>query len=259
MNYLHILSAKVSLSQHTLIYDIHDAIIDGPPRPRGFGDRPGYTSPFDSNSKYRDRDPPRRDNFPFGRSTSQGGRSRDGSFNSLGLSAPNRGEDRPRRLSTGPGGSPRDDGRQLPPHFSSGFRAPQRRSTSSDRRSPLVIPSDIPSGPQSALSLKSPAMSQATLSPLITESPLQGGSAMPLVDIDEVRRAAMHSAAERARIRRQQEEEEREKEKERARRKAAELEAKFKASEEKKEEQHAKSTEAQVSFVEGVVISDTIT
>ncbi|THH32348.1 hypothetical protein EUX98_g1859 [Antrodiella citrinella] len=57
---------------------------------------------------------------------------------------------------------------------------------------------------------------------------------MPLgVDIDEVRKAAMHSAAERAKLRRQQEEEERERERERARRKAAELEARMKEAEEK--------------------------
>ena len=44
----------------------------------------------------------------------------------------------------------------------------------------------------------------------------------------------MHSAAERAKLRRQQEEEEREKERERARKKAAEIEAKLKAAEEEK-------------------------
>ena len=46
-----------------------------------------------------------------------------------------------------------------------------------------------------------------------------------------VRKAAMHSAAERAKIRRQLEEEEREKERERARKKAAELEEKMKGTE----------------------------
>ena len=69
---------------------------------------------------------------------------------------------------------------------------------------------------------------------------------MPLMDIDEVRRAAMHSAAERARLRRQQEEEEREKEKERARRKAAELEAKMKGETVRTEENEISQTEAQV-------------
>lgn len=49
----------------------------------------------------------------------------------------------------------------------------------------------------------------------------------PAIDDDEVRQAAMHNAAERAKIRRQQEEEEREKAKERAKKKAAELAAKI--------------------------------
>ncbi|THH02479.1 hypothetical protein EW026_g369 [Hermanssonia centrifuga] len=57
---------------------------------------------------------------------------------------------------------------------------------------------------------------------------------MPGVDIEEVRKAAMHSAAERARLRRQQEEEEREREKERARKKAAELEVRLKVTSEVK-------------------------
>lgn len=51
----------------------------------------------------------------------------------------------------------------------------------------------------------------------------------PAIDDDEVLQAAMHNAAERARIRRQQEEQEREKEKERARKKAEELAAKMEA------------------------------
>jgi hypothetical protein len=49
----------------------------------------------------------------------------------------------------------------------------------------------------------------------------------PTIDDDEVRQAAMHIAAERAKIRRQEEEEERERGKERARKKAEELAAKF--------------------------------
>ena len=63
----------------------------------------------------------------------------------------------------------------------------------------------------------------------------------PVVDDDEVRQAAMHNAAERARVRRQQEEEEREKEKERARKKAEELAAKM----------DAQKAEASVSQVSG--------
>lgn len=54
---------------------------------------------------------------------------------------------------------------------------------------------------------------------------------MPVVDIEEVRKDVMQSAAARAKQRRQQEEEAREKEKERARRKADELAAKTKPRE----------------------------
>ncbi|CDO70272.1 hypothetical protein BN946_scf184942.g72 [Trametes cinnabarina] len=63
----------------------------------------------------------------------------------------------------------------------------------------------------------------------------------PIVDLEEVSKAAMHAAAERARLRRQQEEEEREKERQRARRKAAELEARIKAMEEEKAREREKA------------------
>ena len=78
----------------------------------------------------------------------------------------------------------------------------------------------------------------------------------PAIDDDEVRQAAMHNAAERARIRRQQEEEERERAKERARKKAEELAAKIEA-------QKAEASASQVSkeriFPSGCqrVVSDT--
>ena len=67
----------------------------------------------------------------------------------------------------------------------------------------------------------------------------------PAVDDEEVRQAAMHNAAERARIRRQQEEEEREKEKERARKKAEELAAKMEAQ---KTETSASQVNEEYSF-----------
>ena len=71
------------------------------------------------------------------------------------------------------------------------------------------------------------------------------------MDLEEARKAAMHSAAERARLRRQQEEEEREKERERARKKAAELEARLKAPDEGEKapatvQQEKVATEAEV-------------
>lgn len=83
-------------------------------------------------------------------------------------------------------------------------------------------------GPGSVVS----GTSEAALSPPpAVPTPLVG-----VVDEDELRKAAMHTAAERARLRRQQEEEEREKEKERARRKAAELEERILAMKEKEKE-----------------------
>jgi hypothetical protein len=57
---------------------------------------------------------------------------------------------------------------------------------------------------------------------------LTGASA----DMELVRKAAMQSAAERAKLRRQRDEEEREKERERARKKAAELQEKLNPADE---------------------------
>lgn len=124
-----------------------------------------------------------------------------------------------------PSDAARDERRQLPPHLAAIHPpAPLSRSnvqSESSRPSLKVVTQPTNQDP------KSPASSHKALSPLTGERGLQS-STMPLVDLDEVRKAAMQSAAERARIRRQQEEEEREKEKERARRKAAELEEKMK-------------------------------
>jgi serine/arginine repetitive matrix protein 2 len=84
----------------------------------------------------------------------------------------------------------------------------------SPSRSPQLLREDRPLSQSPSLSVRSlsssvhPAMS-------------------PAIDDDEVRQAAMHHAAERAKIRRQQEEEERERAKERARKKAEELAAKM--------------------------------
>jgi hypothetical protein len=87
--------------------------------------------------------------------------------------------------------------------------------------------------------------SAADLSAQVTSpsSPNVAGPPQALIaapaDIELVRKAAMHTSAERARIRRQQEEEEREKERERARRKAAELEEKMKLSEKDRDKEPA--------------------
>jgi len=106
--------------------------------------------------------------------------------------------------------------------------------------------------PQSSVSPSSPSQSPQLLkeeklpqthSPSLSVRSLSSSAhpvMSPAVDDDEVRQAAMHNAAERARIRRQQEEEEREKEKERARKKAEELAAKI-------ETQKAEASASQVS------------
>lgn len=133
---------------------------------------------------------------------------------------------RPRRLSNmGPPPLPssstvdrsKDTERQLPPHLSPLppplHRAPSRGSVRRD--------SAISDEPHPAL----PPSSPRTLS---TQSPITDAKALASnPEYEEASKVAMHTAAERARLRRQQEEEEREKEKERARKKAAELEAKF--------------------------------
>ncbi|TCD70092.1 hypothetical protein EIP91_005074 [Steccherinum ochraceum] len=206
--------------------------IDTSHRSRVFGDRPGFGHP---NDRPRDKDWSRRDPAPHSQRQPQSavdGRPRD-HFNPLGLPhlspVGTRGNDRTRRLSTGPDPLPPPpveggkDGRALPPHLTSLQVPPPQRGP------PSAAPSESATGgPSSAHpTSQSPAASFASLSPRIMDSPLQS-STLPLVDIDEVRKAAMHSAAERARLRRQQEEEERERERERARRKAAELEAKMK-------------------------------
>ena len=96
----------------------------------------------------------------------------------------------------------------------------------------------------------SPGVSSMLLpsrSPILPHVPFDLPNSMPgfsEVDIDEVRKDVMQSAAARAKERRKQEEEEREKEKERARRKAAEIEAKIKAAgiEKEKANQSEKAT-----------------
>ena len=97
------------------------------------------------------------------------------------------------------------------------FVRPHQSSTispSSPFQSPQLPREDGPLSQSPSLSVKSLSSS---VHPAIS----------PAMDDDEVRQAAMHHAAERARLRRQQEEEDREKGKERARKKAEELAAKM--------------------------------
>ncbi|KAF7789230.1 hypothetical protein EIP86_000171 [Pleurotus ostreatoroseus] len=211
----------------------------GPHRHRGFGDHANYGS-WNDSSRPRDRDMSRRDyagSSHMSRTFSQGfdhNRSRD-HYNPPG------GMDRPRRYSN-MGGPPSEalssdaesrDGRQLPPHLSGSYASSSEwRTPSESGRPPLAsLPADAPLAPKSNAS-RSPAVSHASLSPLHVETPLLATpDGLPVSDVEEARKAAMHNAAERARLRRRHEEEEREKEKERARKKAAEIEAKMKAAE----------------------------
>lgn len=227
---------------------------DGPQRSRVFGDRFGG-----EHSRFRDKDGPRRDYGPpphMARTPSESARSRDGDRSHFTPSGPARSpvigtgrlEDHPRRGSMGPPPIPapphapqsqRDDGRQVPPHLAklqTDSQLPAKTAPPPLGRSTLEPPSATSEAP----STHSPAASHASLSPLVE------GSTMPIQDIDEVRKLAMHSAAERAKLRRQQEEAEIERQKERARKKAAELEAKIKAAEEaKRKEAEEKAKEQQ--------------
>ncbi|KAH9947689.1 hypothetical protein B0H21DRAFT_691534 [Amylocystis lapponica] len=250
---------------------------DGPPR----GDNLGHSlaSPLDG-SRFHDRELHRHESVPpphaLGRTPSQSYQSRPKDHNnSPGMpvispvgSGPSDGW--PRRLSTmGPPPPPlpssnefsKISGRQLPPHLSNMGPPPPplRAAPVLEVKSP-VLATNASEPPSTSLSPGrpppvSPVSSLASLSPMMSDKLLQ--STMPLVDVEEVRKAAMHSAAERARLRRQQEEEEREKQKERAMKKAAELEEKMKAPEAKSPLQsdvHAQVTEDQaVEFIEEAI------
>ncbi|KAH9937451.1 uncharacterized protein B0H18DRAFT_970690 [Fomitopsis serialis] len=127
----------------------------------------------------------------------------------------------------------RELSRQLPPHLSE-MRSPQHGgraplSPDAHRRETSGLTAEPP--PDTSRPVVVSADSQAVASPILpTDS--APPSAAPVVDLNEVHKKEMQSAAERARLRRQQEEEERERERERARKKAAELEPRLKAKEE---------------------------
>ncbi|KAH9853130.1 hypothetical protein C2E23DRAFT_894867 [Lenzites betulinus] len=224
---------------------------------RAPGDRPPV-SPHDG-SRFRDRQPFQRDNPWQG-----GGHHGPDRFGAHGPQHPPRDaafDDRNRRTSgpEPPSVSPiGDHRRQLPPHLS----AMDPRHAPPVRPEPPVQPQPPPH--VSPILHEPPvpsASSQAAVSPATPDKALPA-STMPIADMEEIRKAAMHSAAERAKLRRQQEEEEREKERERARRKAAELEEKIKAKEQEaarereKADSEKKRTEAEVvGFIEEAVSS----
>jgi hypothetical protein len=224
---------------------------------RGFrsprvGDR-GSFAPSQESSRFRDRDPSRRDFAGpphMSRAAMNGSdhvRSKD-QFDRHG--GP---QDRSRRLSNVSSShlspvDPSREGRQLPPHLSGPQPSPGMwRAPSTSERSRRLSTTSSVGAPHAQPPSHSPASSHAPLSPALGDSM---AVSTPAVDIDEVRKAAMQSAAERARLRRQQEEEEREKQRERARQKAAELEAKLKVAEEGKDKlaasESAKSIDSEV-------------
>ncbi|EKM60853.1 uncharacterized protein PHACADRAFT_155971 [Phanerochaete carnosa HHB-10118-sp] len=229
---------------------------EAPMRSRIFGDGPGSHGPPDG-SRFRDRDFAKRDGTFSGRPDYN--RSRD-FHHAPGMPPPIGMPDRPRRSSNmGPPppslGQEVRDGRQLPPHLS-GAHPPAdmwRTPSASGRSRRLSTASSISHGPSaSATSPQASHASAVAVSPVVPEASLQP----PIMDLEEARKQAMHSAAERARLRRQQEEEEREKERERARKKAAEIEAKLKAAEEEKKVEQSKAVEAQaVAIIEDAVRS----
>ncbi|KIY69678.1 hypothetical protein CYLTODRAFT_488747 [Cylindrobasidium torrendii FP15055 ss-10] len=126
-------------------------------------------------------------------------------------------------------------------------RAPSVRATSRESRTSLRAPS-------------SPAYStrsNASPSPVLLKAAAVHGIAPPSippvpegVNMDEMRKDVMHSAAERAKQRRLQEEAERDKERERAKLKAAELEARLKKAEPPKEPPREPANESEVKKIE---------
>ncbi len=225
----------------------NDGPADGPPfSPRA----PGERSPISpADSRFRDRQSHRQDHPPWQTDGPPGtgrGHTPYGAAH-----PPRRPRDAPfddRRRSSGnetlsPLGI--DNRRQLPPHLASpGLRnAPLQAEGDGQPRSPVPPPSVLPTAEP-----PTPSADGQTISSPVDSEQATG----PVVDVEEVRKVAMHNAAERARLRRQQEEEEREREKERARKKAAEIEERMKvvelekAREREKVEAEKQKTDAQV-------------
>ncbi|KII93639.1 hypothetical protein PLICRDRAFT_171368 [Plicaturopsis crispa FD-325 SS-3] len=214
------------------------------------GPLPPLHIPFTSPDFNRPRD----QHPPFGHANVSPGLNRDREFGN---------DHRGRRSSNNMGPPPlfragsRDTGRQLPPHLSQ-MPPPQRRVSSRESRPrpPSSLHGESPSSVTAPVhpAAHSPVTSHASFGGTsVSEAPLS----TPAVDMDEVRKAAMHSAAERAKQRRQQEEQEREQQKERARKKAAELEAKMKALQPPKEESKSKPAEENqvIDIIEAAVKS----
>ncbi|KZP00906.1 hypothetical protein CALVIDRAFT_217135 [Calocera viscosa TUFC12733] len=143
--------------------------------------------------------------------------------------------------------------RQLPPHLSQpplareplpsavGSGRPPPHTATSPESASTTIPALPPPHLATSISTAPDSASLKSLSPDVTSSPALPSSA---VDVGELHKMAMHSAAERAKRRRQEEEEERERERERARRKAQEIEERVKAAELEKHREAERQREA---------------
>ena len=206
-----------------------------PVEPRGGRDLPPHTphllQKHDPSSQRQRRpgnmDPPRLDTS-VGKSGWREGHSPSSSVTSSHPSSIAHGQ--PRRWS-------RDEGPGRRPSMSNGHPTPR------DFMRPPPSSTISPSSPSRSPQLLREERLPQTLSPSLSTRSLSSSAhpAMsPVVDNDEILQAAMHNAAERARVRRQQEEQEREKDRERARKKAEELAAKMEA-------QKAEASVAQVS------------
>ena len=214
--------------------------IQSPTEPRGGRDLPPHTphllQKHESSSQRQRRpgnmDPPRLDTSVTrdGKSGWREGHSPSSSIASSHPSSIPHGH--PRRWS-------RDEGPGRRPSMSNG------RPSSRDFVRPPPSSTISPSSPSRSPQLFREERLPQTHSPSLSTRSLSSSVhpvASPAVGDDEILQAAMHNAAERARIRRQQEEQEREKEKERARKKAEELAAKIEA-------QKAETSVTQVSEI----------
>lgn len=174
----------------------------------------GFNGPLPPSSSF-DRNIPRRDSNNSHPQQSP----RQERFNPLpsGKDVDNRG----RRMNPTMGPPPvphRANARQPPPHMPLHTPIPSSSSTRT-----LSRDSARSQQPSARLPPQSPALSHASISPVLAKA--SAAVVVPAgVDLEEVKKDLMQSAAVRAKQRRQQEEEDREAQKERARQKAAQLE-----------------------------------
>lgn len=228
-------------------------------RPEGArysGDRAPSGYPEGPNYRHHDRDPYRHDQAPvvFSRTHSPGshGRAHDH------VSAYDAGAHALRHDDRSPRDIPKELSRQLPPHLSvlpspHAPRSPLLPNAHWRETSGLAA-EPPPEGSRSpATCIDAHIVASSATLPIELAASTSGG---PVIDLTEAQKKEMHSAAERARLRRQQEEREREQEKERARRKAAELEARLKAKEAEKASEQTRPLSTTDNQVRSFSVSD---